>query len=69
MLYLSEILIQGHDMESFDDLVQAVSDGAGQDVFFRIDVRPPFPDTPSNWEDVLESAFTFSSKSKKGPHE
>jgi len=67
MLYLSEILIQGHDMESFDDLVQAVSDGAGQEVFFRIDVRPPFPDTPSNWEDVLESAF--SSKSKKGPHE
>jgi len=69
MLYLSEILIQGHDMESFGDLVQAVSDNAGREIFFRIDVRPPFPDTPSNWEDVLESAFTFSSKSKKGPHE
>jgi len=53
-------------MESFGDLVQAVSDGAGREVFFRIDVRPPFPDTPSNWEDVLESAF--SGKLSKGPH-
>jgi hypothetical protein len=35
-----------------------VSEGAGREVFFRIDVRPPFPDTPSNWEDVLESAFS-----------
>ena len=25
--------------------------------FFRIDVRPSFPDTPENWEDRLEAAF------------
>jgi len=65
MLYLSEILIQGYDLESFNDLVRAVSENAGREVFFRIDVRPPFPDTPSNWEDVLESAF--SGKSNKSP--
>ena len=27
-------------------------------MFFRMDVKPPFPDTPANWEDRLESAFT-----------
>ena len=67
MLYLSEVLIQGHDLESFGDLVRAVSERAGQEVFFRIDVRPPFPDTPSNWEDVLESAF--SGKPAEHPRE
>ena len=58
MLHLSEILIQHDDLESFGDLVQAVREGARQEHFFRMDVRPPFPDTPQNWEDVLESTFS-----------
>ena len=27
-------------------------------MFFRMDVRPPFQDTPDNWEEMLETAFT-----------
>jgi len=27
-------------------------------MFFRIDVKPQFSDTPENWEDRLEAAFT-----------
>jgi hypothetical protein len=27
-------------------------------MFFRIDVKPPYPDTPENWEDRLEASFT-----------
>jgi hypothetical protein len=23
-----------------------------------MDVKPPYPDTPDNWEDQVESAFT-----------
>ena len=42
MLYLSELLIEHHELETFE----------------RIDVRPPFPDTPENWEDRLEAAFS-----------
>jgi hypothetical protein len=26
--------------------------------FFRMDVKPPYPDTPENWEDRLEAAFS-----------
>ena len=59
MLWLSEILLQKHDLEKFEDLVSAVKDAAsGGEMFFRMDVKPPFRDTPDNWEDRLEAAFT-----------
>ena len=57
MLCLSEILIREHDLASFRDLVRCVREGAREERFFRMDVRPPFRDTPENWEDVLEAAF------------
>ena len=59
MLWLSEILIQRHDLETFDDLLEAVKERARQgEMFFRMDVKPPFHDTPVDWEDRLEGAFT-----------
>lgn len=59
MLYLSDVLIEDKDLESFDDLLQALKDrAAAGERFFRMDVKPPFPDTPANWEDRLEAAFT-----------
>lgn len=57
MLHLSEILIQNHDIETFEELLAVVSQRAQGEMFFRIDVKPPFPDTPPNWEDLLEGAF------------
>ncbi len=58
MLYLSEILIQNHDIESFEELLGVVTQRAqGGEIFFRIDVKPQFVDTPPNWEDRLEGAF------------
>ncbi len=56
-LRISDILIEEFDLESFDDLVQAVKKRARSERFLRIDVKPPFADTPENWEDPLESAF------------
>ena len=32
------------------------------EMFFRMDVRPPFPDTPEDWEDRLEAAFSAARK-------
>ncbi|SCZ59740.1 sulfur relay protein DsrC [Thiohalomonas denitrificans] len=58
MLYLSEILIQNPQIESFDQLLETVEERAKTEMFFRIDVKPPFPDTPENWEDRLEAVFT-----------
>ena len=59
MLWLSEILIQEHELETFEDLLKAVKEHARQgEMFFRMDVKPPFQDTPQDWEDRLEGAFT-----------
>lgn len=58
MLLLSEILIQSPDVESFDELVQIIKIRREEDMFFRIDVKPQFSDTPEDWEDRLEAAFT-----------
>jgi len=58
MLHLSEILLQHHELRSFEDLLPVVREAARQERFFRMDVKPPFADTPENWEDVLEGAFS-----------
>ncbi len=57
MLRISDILIESYDLESFEELVEAVKNRAGSERFLRIDIKPPFADTPDNWEDLLESAF------------
>lgn len=57
MLYLSEVLLQHHDVDNFEALCEVVSKRARSEMFFKIDVKPPYPDTPSNWEDRLEGAF------------
>ena len=58
MLNLSEIMMEHHELETFEGLVETVKSKAGQDMFFRIDIKPTYPDTPANWEDQLEGAFS-----------
>jgi len=59
MLYLSEILIEHYELDSFAQLPPIIREHALRgERFFRMDVKPPFPDTPENWEDRLEAAFT-----------
>ncbi len=58
MLYLSEVLMQNPQVETFEQLVEVVKQAAQGEIFFRIDVKPQFQDTPENWEDRLEAAFT-----------
>jgi len=66
MLWLSEILLQGHDLESFAALERVITERAGDgEMFFRMDVRPPFPDTPEDWEDRLEAAFSAAQKHRE----
>ncbi len=59
MLTLSEILIARPDLDSFASLKELIADRieAGER-FLSLDVRPPFPDTPDDWEERLESFFT-----------
>lgn len=59
MLKLSDILVANKDIETFEELKVAVQEVARQgERFFRMDVKPPFPDTPDDWEDRLEAAFS-----------
>ncbi len=59
MLWLSEVLLQHHELESFEQLKGAIGECARNgEMFFRMDVRPPFPDTPEDWENRLEAAFS-----------
>ncbi|MCP3867547.1 MAG: sulfur relay protein DsrC [Gammaproteobacteria bacterium] len=58
MLYVSEILMQNPDVDSFERLVQVIRERSEGEMFFRIDIKPQFEDTPENWEDRLEAAFT-----------
>lgn len=59
MLYLSEILLQNHALNSFSELQEKVRERAqGGELFFRMDVKPPFADTPADWEEKLEATFT-----------
>ena len=56
--------MQHHEVKSFEELKQILHKHAKQgELFFRMDVRPPFQDTPENWEDILESVFTSVSNS------
>lgn len=59
MLQLSDILIQYKELQSFDELLPVVQKCASTgERFFRMDVKPPFFDTPDDWEDRLEGAFS-----------
>lgn len=59
MLKLSDILVGHQELASFDELIPIVQSAARTgERFFRMDVKPPYPDTPDNWEDRLEAAFS-----------
>ncbi len=59
MLWLSEILLENHDLNTFAELTDKVREKAASgEMFFRMDVKPTYPDTPDNWEDRLEAVFT-----------
>ena len=59
MLYLRTLLIEEKDIETFDELLDVIRARAKNgEIFIRLDLKPPFPDTPENWEDKVESVFS-----------
>jgi hypothetical protein len=59
MLCLSEILMQHHELDSFEQLLKIIPEIAKEkgEIYMRIDVKPQYADVPDNWEDKLEGAF------------
>ncbi len=65
MLNLSEVIMQHHDLESFEQLIEVIKQRAlDGEIHFRIEVKPPYPDTPEDWEDRLEMAFYEPNKAE-----
>lgn len=59
MLWLSELMLENYNLNTFGELEEKVREKAGAgELFFRMDVKPTYFDTPDNWEDRLESVFT-----------
>ena len=59
MLWLSEVMLKGQDIESFEQLKEELKKRAREgELFFQMDVKPEYSDTPNDWQDKLEAAFT-----------
>jgi len=64
MFHLSDVLQQEHEMATFEDLLEILRNRARNgEIHMNIDVRPPFQDTPKDWENRCEVAFTFPDRS------
>lgn len=57
MLHISEILLKHHEVTTFEEFVQTLKTVRKTERFLRLDLKPPYPDTPDNWEAVVESVF------------
>lgn len=58
MIYLSELLIQHPELDSFEDLLGVIRASAANEIHLKIDIKPNYPDTPADWEDKVEGAFS-----------
>ena len=60
MVLISQILKFHPELKSFEELVPVIKAlGEQGEILISMDERPPYPNTPANWEFVLENAFTF----------
>jgi len=62
MLHVSDLLLQHREVQTFEELVKVVKQRAKDEMFFRMDLKPPYPDTPNNWEMILEAAFNTANE-------
>lgn len=63
MIYLSDILTQEHDLNSFEDLLEVARQKARDgEIHLDVDIKPPFKDTPRDWQNQVEMAFTFPNR-------
>ncbi|MDP6705894.1 MAG: sulfur relay protein DsrC [Alphaproteobacteria bacterium] len=60
LMRLSEIIIANPNITSFKELLAVLGDQRGHGAtLLEIDLKPDFPDTPRNWESMVETSFTW----------
>ncbi len=58
MIYLSQLMIQNPEVDSFADFLELVSCcAANGERFMRFDLKPDYVDTPRDWQARVEAAF------------
>lgn len=63
MIYLSDILTQEHELTSFEGLLEVARQKARDgEIHLDVDIKPPFEDTPKDWQNQVEMAFTFPNR-------
>ncbi len=62
-MLLSKICIRNAHISSFKELLATIekTDFEGN-CLLQIDIKPDYPDTPRNWEPLVESAFIWSGR-------
>ncbi len=61
---LSDLIIQHPEVNSFAGLLDTIREQAEQveGNMLDVDLKPDFPDTPRNWEFLVESAFVWGER-------
>ncbi|RDH81074.1 MAG: sulfur relay protein DsrC [endosymbiont of Galathealinum brachiosum] len=63
MIYLSDILTQEHELETFEGLLEIVRQKARDgEIHLDVDIKPPFNEAPKDWQNQIEMAFTFPNR-------
>lgn len=59
MIQLSQIMIESYQIENFPDLLAEVRKrGQEGQVLLEIDLKPEYGDTPRDWYNQVETAFS-----------
>ncbi len=63
-MLLSDLIIQHPEVSSFADLLATIRKRAevGDRFMLEVNLKPDFPDTPRNWEFLVESAFVWGER-------
>jgi len=61
---LSDLIIQHPEVSMFVDLLAAIRKRAeeGERYMLEVDLKPDYPDTPRNWEFLVEEAFVWGDR-------
>ena len=63
MIYLSDILTKEHELDSFEGLLEIVRQKARDgEIHLDVDIKPPFSESPRDWQNKIEMAFTFPNR-------
>ena len=63
-MLLSELIIKHPEVSMFVDLLAAIRRRAeeGERYMLEVDLKPDYPDTPRNWEFLVEEAFVWGER-------